>query len=88
MLGKHYDVNNNVAYTRKKYNIFTPEMSFQCNLYIIWRIESNIRASVLLNLLNFLKKKIMLSKPRILSLSATPEKNSAKHEHSCKILYA
>ena len=45
-------------------------MRFQSNLNVIWQIESNIRALVLLNLLNSLRKRDkMLSKPRIFSLS-------------------
>ena len=62
-------------------------MRFQSNLNVI--IESNIRALVLLNLLNSLRKKIKCS--AILSfylLSQTRLINSIKHEHSCKILYA
>ena len=48
-------------------------------------IESNIRAPVLLNLSNSLRKKDkMLGKPRILSLFLNLFN---KHEHSCKILY-
>ena len=44
-------------------------MRFQSNLYVIWLIESNIHAPVLLNLSNSLRKNDkMLGKPRILSL--------------------
>ena len=39
-------------------------------LNVIWQIESNIRALVLLNLLNLMRKRDkMLGKPHILSLS-------------------
>ena len=45
-------------------------MNLQSNLNDIWKIESNIHALVLLNILNSLTKRDkMLSKPRILSLS-------------------
>ena len=53
-------------------------------------IESNIRALVLLNLFNSLRKRDeMLGKPRISSLFPNLLNNitSIKHEHSCKILY-
>ena len=49
--------------------VFTTEMNFQSNLNVIWLIESNICALVLLNILNSLpKRNKMLGKPRILSL--------------------
>ena len=52
------------------------------------KIESNIRAPVLLNLLNLLQKSDkMLDKPRIVSLFHNCLINSIKHENSCKILY-
>ena len=52
-------------------------------------MESTIRAYVLLNLLNSLRKKDkILGKPLILSLFPNSFKNSIKHEHhSCKVLY-
>ena len=51
-------------------------------------IESNIRALVLLNLLDSLRKKDkMFGKPRILSLFPNSFNKFNKHEHSCKILY-
>ena len=44
-------------------------MRFQSNLNAIWYVESNIRAPVLLNLLNSLRTRDkMLDKPRNLSL--------------------
>ena len=50
--------------------------------------EFNIRAPVLLNLLNSLRKRDqMLGKPRLYLLSSTRLINSIKHEHSCKIFY-
>ena len=50
--------------------------------------ESDIRAPVLLNLLNLLQKRDkMLDISRILSLFLTCLINSIKHEHKCKILY-
>ena len=50
-------------------------------------IESNIRALVLLNLLNELgKRDKMRGLPSILSLSPTRLINSIKHEHSFQIL--
>ena len=53
----------------QNYYVFTPEMNLQSNLNVIWSIESNIRAIVLLNILNSLRKRDkMLGKPRILSL--------------------
>ena len=52
-------------------------------------MESNIRALVLLNLLNsFRKRDKMLGKPRISSLlSKSFNKFNKKNEHSCKILF-
>ena len=51
-------------------------------------IESRIRAPVLLNLLNSLRKRgKMLDKPSIYLVSITRLINSIKHEHSCNILY-
>ena len=51
-------------------------------------MESNIRALVLLNLLNLLRKRDkMLGKPHILSLFPNRLINSIKHEYSCNILY-
>ena len=48
---------------------YTAEMRFQSILNVISKIESNIRALVLLNLLNSLRKRDkMLSKPHILCL--------------------
>ena len=50
-------------------DVFTPKMWFLINLNVTWKIESNICAPVLLNLLNLLRKRDkMLGKPRILSL--------------------
>ena len=50
-------------------------------------IESNIRALVLVNLLNSLRKRDnIIGKPRISSFFPTRLINSVKHEHSCKIL--
>ena len=49
------------------YNVLTAEMRFQSNLNVICYIESNMRALVLLNLLNLLRKRDkMLGKPHIL----------------------
>ena len=49
----------------QNYNVLTAEMKFQCNLNVI----SNIRALILLNLLNSLPKRDkLLGKHRILSL--------------------
>ena len=51
-------------------------------------IESNIRAPVLLNLLNSLQKEIKCSASLAFYLfSPTRLINSVKHEHSCKVLY-
>ena len=51
-------------------------------------IESNIRALVLLNLLNSLRKiDKMLGKPHILSFFSIRLINSIKHKHSCKLHY-
>ena len=51
----------------KNYNLFTEEMRFQSMIK-----ESNIRALVLFNLLNSLRKRDkILGKPRILSFSPT-----------------
>ena len=48
---------------------FMQEMGFQSNLNAIWKIESNIHALVLSNLLNLLQKSDkMIGKPHILSL--------------------
>ena len=58
------------------------------NFNVMWYIESNIRAPVLLNLINSLRKSVkILGKPRIYFFSPTPSINSIKQEHSCKILY-
>ena len=62
-------------------------MRFQSILNVIWLIESNIRALVLLNLLNSLREKDkMLDKPCILFLSHNSLNKFNKNEHSCKIL--
>ena len=54
----------------------------------LFNFKSNIRAPVLLNLLNSLRKRDkMLDKSRIYLFSPTRLINSIKHEYSCKILY-
>ena len=51
-------------------------------------MSSSIRALVLLNSLNSLRKgDKMLGMPRIISLFPNSFKNSMKQEQSCKILY-
>ena len=53
-----------------------------------FQIESNIRAHVLINLLNSLRKRDrMLGKPRIYLFPQTRFIYPVKHEHSCKILF-
>ena len=51
----------------QNYNVFTTEIRFQstCNLNVIWWIESNIRALVLLNLLNSLQASHLISFPQL-----------------------
>ena len=58
---------------------------FQSNVNIIWQIESNIHASVLLNINLLPKSDKMLDKPPI--FFSTSLINSIIHEHSCKILF-
>ena len=63
------DVHYNVAWKMAKSWSFTPKMWFLSNFNIIWSIESNICAPVLLDLSNLLRKSDkMRGKPRILSL--------------------
>ena len=52
-------------------------MRFQRNIYVIWWIESNIRALVLF-IINYWQASHFISTRLI---------NSIKHEHSCMILY-
>ena len=62
-------------------------MTFQITINIIDKIEFNIRAIVLLNLLNSSQKRgKMLGKPRIVSLFPRLI-NLIKQEHSCKTFY-
>ena len=70
-------------------DIFMSKMWYLCNFDVMWLIESNICAPVLLNLLNLLQKSLKQfgSKPHILSFSPTRLINSIKQEYSCKILY-
>ena len=76
IFGKRYDVHNNVAYIAywQNYNVFTADMRFK-----VFFIESNIRALVLYNLLNTLRKRDkMLGKPCVLSLFPNSFNNFSK----------
>ena len=70
----------------KSWHFHTKNVIFLINFNVMWWIESNIRAPVLLNLLNSLQKviKCLASLP-FYHFSRTSYINSIKHEHSCKI---
>ena len=75
-------------------NIFKPKMCFHDDFYVIRKIESNIHAPVLNNLLNVLnslrKSDKMWGKPNILLLFPNLFNTcvySIKDEHSSKIVY-
>ena len=68
-------------------NIFTPKYDFKIISNVIWSIESNIHAPVLLNSLNLLPKRDKcLTSLTFYLFSSTRLINSIKHEQSCKIL--
>ena len=64
-------------------------MIFQSNFNGIWWIEFNIRALVLLNLLNSLRKRDKKCSTSLAFYLISPTRviYSIKHKHSCKILF-
>ena len=67
---------------------FHAKIAILINFKVMWYVESNIWAPVLLNLLNLLRKVIKCSASlAFYHFSPTRLINLIKHEHSLKILY-
>ena len=78
------EVRNNATCIWQNCSVFHAKLDLKV---VLGLYDINIRAHVLLNLLNSLQKSDkMLDKPCILSLFPNSFNNSIKHEHSSKIL--